>query len=120
MHNLTLSEEFYRVAYIRVVDKPEQVVIGNTRFLLCRQVLVKIRQNIPLDTDVLHVIRHSGRRNGINSRRVVNEVCVKAGFLYLFLGKVPRQLIDDSRHHFKMRKLLCTQRSIGNVPKYQI
>ena len=35
MHDFALAEEFYDVVYIGIVAKPENIVVGDSRLLLC-------------------------------------------------------------------------------------
>lgn len=51
---------------------------------------------------------------------VIHKVDVKAGLFDLLDGEVAGELVDDGADHLQMRQLLGTQRSIGNVPMYQI
>ena len=55
VYYLALTQEFDRIAHVRVVYKSEDVVVGNARLLLSRQVLVKIGENVSLYTNVFHI-----------------------------------------------------------------
>lgn len=47
---------------------------------------------------------------------MVHIIFVEAGCYDFFRGQVACELVYDGADHFQMRKLFCTDRSIGNVP----
>ena len=67
MNHLTCPEEFDRIANIGIIYKTKQIVIGRTRLLLCRQILVKIGYYIALGCKIFCVKRYSRRGNRVNA-----------------------------------------------------
>ncbi len=51
---------------------------------------------------------------------MIDEISVKTAAFDLVGGKVSCELIDYRSDHFKVSEFFGTQRSIGNVPMYQI
>ena len=98
MHDLALSEELDRVTDVGIVDQAQDVVVGDTRLLLGREVLVEVGNHVSLHTDIFHVIRHSAGGNGIHARGVIHEIGCKRALGDLVLGKVARELMDDCRY----------------------
>ena len=84
------------------------------------QVLCEVRDGVARD---LHGARRPRVTRGElreNARRVVDKVRLEPSLLDLLLGQIARKLVNDRADHLEMPQLLCAQRSIGNVPKYQI
>ena len=102
MHHFTFPQEFDGIAYVRVVDEAEQIVIGHSCFLFCRQILIQIREHITLDADILHVKGHARRRNRINSGSVIHKVNIKSGFFDFFLTQIAGQLVNNGSDHLKV------------------
>ena len=117
MNDLTLSEKSYRITYIRIICKPENIVIGNPRFLLRREVLHQICHRVSLDGHAGSVPGAAGRGGGIYACGVVNEIWRKSGVFDLTIIEIPCQLMHNRANHLQVTQFLCTRRSIGNVPK---
>ncbi len=75
---------------------------------ICCKVLMQIREHIPLDTDILHVVGNAGRCDGIYPGGVIHEVHVKTGFFDFVLTQIPGKLVDNGRDHLKVCQFFCT------------
>ena len=120
MHDLPRAEEADDVVHIRIVRQAQNVIIRRAGLLLGRKVLAQIADGVAHD---LHRCGRPGRAGGrlrIDASRVIDEIRRKGALLLLLLRQVPRELVDDRADHLQMPELLRAQRSIGNVPKYQI
>ena len=84
------------------------------------QILRQVGDQIALDGHGRRGPREARGRRRIDARRVVDEVGVKARGVDILLGEIARQLMDDGADHLQMPEFLRSQRSIGNVPMYQI
>ena len=84
------------------------------------QILRQIGDHVAGDGDGAGRPREAGRRGGVDTRRVIHKIGVEARRPDVLLGQISGQLVYDGTHHLQMPQLLCAQRSIGNVPKYQI
>ena len=120
VHYLPLAQEPYRIDYIGVVDETKDVIVGQSRFLLCCNILVQVGENI-----ARYLERGDGEgcarcRLRIDTRRMVDKIGVKSAALYLVIREIFRKLSNDSCDYLLVRELFRAQRSIGNVPMYQI
>ena len=102
MHNLARPKEFYGFAYIRVVYKPQDVVVRASRLLLCRHVLVKVGDGIALHLEFAGVKGNSSRSLGPYANGVVNIILVKAALFDLLHGEIAGQLENNGSNHFQM------------------
>ena len=59
-------------------------------------------------------------RRWVYARRVVYEIRVESSLLDLVDAHRARQLVHDGAYHLEVAELFRAQRSIGNVPMYQI
>ena len=84
------------------------------------EVLREIGDRVAGDGHRRRAPRRTGGRLRIDARGMVDKVACKAGRLDLLLGQRARELMDDGADHLQMAQLLGAQRSIGNVPMYQI
>ena len=84
------------------------------------QILRQIGNQVALDGHGCGIPREAGGRRRIDACGVIHKIGVEtAGFDILFT-EISGQLMHDGADHLQMPQLLCAQRSIGNVPKYQI
>ena len=120
MDDLPLPQELYDVVYVWIVAEPQDVVIGRARLLLCRHVLGKVGDHVALHGHGCGVPREARSGSRIDARRVINEIRIKPGLSDLVDAHRARELMDYRADHLKMPQLLRAQRSIGNVPMYQI
>ena len=51
MDYLALAEKTYHVIYVGIVAEAQNIIVGSSRFLLGRKVLVKVCDDIALDGD---------------------------------------------------------------------
>lgn len=120
MHNFSLPQELYGVAHVGVVAQQKNIVIGNARLLLCCQILVEVCYGVTGGLERCRIKRNTVGIHRVNSGRVVGKVRRKAAGLDFLNGKIARKLVHNGAYHFHMPKFLGAQRSIGNVPMYQI
>ena len=106
MHDLARSEEADRVDHVGVVAETQDIVIRRPRLLFGGKTLVKVGDRVALGSNRERVERHSRRRYGIDARRVIDKVGVKAGFLDILLAEIPRELIYDRADHFEVVQFL--------------
>lgn len=116
MHDLPFPQELDRVAHVRVVDQAQQVVIRRACLLLRSKVLKQIGDRVAGRLEGRRAERRARRGLRVNARRVVDKIAFKAARPNIVRGHVARQLVEDRRDNFFVRKLLGAQRSIGNVP----
>ena len=99
---------------IAAVTLTENVgVISGLSFKMC------IRDST-LRSKAERVKREACRRLRVDSRGMIDKVGLETRFFNLFHRHVARQLMHDRRDHLQMGKFFRSQRSIGNVPMYQI
>lgn len=120
MDDLPLAQELYDVVYVWIVAEPQDVVIGRARLLLCRHVLGKVGDHVALHGHGCGVPRKARSRRWVYARRVVYEIRIKPGLSDLVDAHGARQLVHDGAYHLEVAELFRAQRSIGNVPMYQI
>ena len=120
VYDLPLSQEAENVGHVGIVGKPKQIVIRGSCLLLCRHILVEIGDDIALGGEGGGGIRHAGRINRVHAYGVVGKVRRKSAVDDLLFGQVPRQLMHHGAYHLHVPQLFGSQRSIGNVPMYQI
>ena len=48
MDYLALAEEFDNVVFVGVVGEPEDIIVGDSSLLLCREILVEVGERISL------------------------------------------------------------------------
>ena len=105
-----------RVAHVRVVGEAEDVVVGQTRLLLGRKVLVQVGDGVAGGLEGQRRKRLPRSRDRIDAGRVVDEVGVEARFLNLRRREVARELVDDRADHLHMRQFLGAYIVLRNVP----
>lgn len=120
MDYFPLPQELYDVVYVWIVAEPQDVVIGRARLLLCRHVLGKVGDHVALHGHGCGVPRKARSRRWVYARRVVYEIRIKPCLSDLVDAHGARELMDYRANHLKMPQLFRAQRSIGNVPMYQI
>ena len=106
MNDLSLPQEFDHVVDVRVVAQTQDIVIGDPGFLLCRQILCQIGDQVALDCHARRIVREAGRRRGIDACRMVDKIRIKTSRLDLLIRQIAGQLIDDGADHFQMAQLL--------------
>lgn len=107
MNDFPFSQEFYRITYIRIVSKPENIVVGCTCLLLCCHVLSKVSYYIAFALKICRCKGNSRCCNRIYRSSVVYEIGVKAAFLNLFYCQVSCKLVKYCRNHLNVSKFFC-------------
>ena len=120
VHDLARTQELDDVVDVGIVGKAQDVIVGHARLLLGGEVLGEVGDGIARDLHRRRRPRIAGGELREHAGRVVDEIGIEAGLLDLIYREVSRELVDDGADHLKMPQLLCAQRSIGNVPMYQI
>ena len=108
MDNLPLAQEFNHVADFRVVTQAQNVVIGDTGFLLGGQIFGQIGNGVALDGHAGGRPGETGRRCGIDAGGVIQEIRGKCTLLNLFIGQIAGQLVHDTANHLQMAQLFGT------------
>ena len=108
MHDFSLAQILDGVAHVGVVNKTKYIIISYARLLLCSEVLVKVCDNVALDTDILHIKRYTCRAYGVNAKRMVYEISVQSRALYFLRAKPFRELIKYCGYHLQVREFVCT------------
>lgn len=106
--DLSGPQEADGVVHIRVVGQAQDVVIGKAGFLLRRQVLRQVGDDIAGDLHGGGGPGIAGGKLGIHAGGVVHEIGVEAGGADLVLRQVPGQLMDDGAHHLQVAQFLGT------------
>ena len=120
MHDLPGPQELDDVVDVRVVGQAQDVVIGDPGLLLGGQVLRQVGDQVALDGHGRRVPRGAGGGGGIHPGGVIHKIRLVSRLLDLLRRHVPGQLVDDGADDLQVSQLLGAQRSIGNVPMYQI
>lgn len=108
MNYLTLSQELDGIADVRVIGKPQYVVVCCTCFLLSRQVLCKVGDYVALGLEIGCRKRRSRSCYRVYSGGVIHEICVKSASLDLVYAQIPRQLVEDRGNYFYVGELIRT------------
>ena len=106
MHNLTFTQKLDNVTHIGIINKTENVVICRSCLLLRRHILHQVGDCVTLGLHRRRRPRKTACRRRIYTRRMIDEVSVKAAFLDFFIRKIPRELMHDRPYHLKVSKLL--------------
>ena len=114
--NLPFTEEAYGVADFRILDQPQNIVIGEPCFLFCGHILIEIRNGIAGGLELAGAEGEAAGGLGPDSCRMVNIVGGEALFFQLFCRQVAGELVDDGGNDLQMGQFFGTQRSSGNVP----
>ena len=75
---------------------------------ICRQVLVQIRDNIPLDPHVFHVKGHARSGDRIKTRGMIHKIGGKRCARDILLLEVAGKLVQNGRDDLQMRELFGT------------
>ena len=110
MHNLPCTQEFDRVADIRVIAHTQNVVIGGARFLFCGQILMQVGDGVALGLDISRCPRHTAGRYRIDARGMIDIIRRKAGIHDLLAAKIARKLMHDRADHLQMIEFLRAYR----------
>lgn len=84
------------------------------------QVLRQVGDQVALDGHGRRVPRGAGGGGGIHPGGVIHKIRLVSRLFDLLRRHVPGQLVDDGADDLQVSQLLGAQRSIGNVPMYQI
>lgn len=104
--DLSGAKESDDIAYIRVIAQAQNVVIGDTGFLLRGQILGQVGDRIAGDLHSSGGPGGAGGKLGKDAGGVVHKVAVKACGFDLLLAEVSGQLMDNGPNHFQVPKLL--------------
>ena len=96
--DLPLPQKPDGIAYFRVFYNTQDIVIGGAGFLLCCQILEKIRNGIALGLELTGVKGNAACGLGPDAGGMIDILGAKARCLDLLRGKVSGKLVDDSCH----------------------
>ena len=108
MNDFPGPQEFDDIIDVRIVAETQNVVVGDTCFLLRSQIFCQVGDQVALD---LHGGGGPGGAGGelrIDAGSMIHKVGVKAGSFDLLLAEIAGQLIDDGSHHLQVSQLLST------------
>lgn len=114
MDDLPGPQEANGVVDVRVVGEPQDVVVGKAGFLLRRQVLGQVGDDVAGDLHGGGGPGVAGGELGIYAGGVVHEVGREAGAPDLFLRQIAGQLMDDGPNHLQMAQLFGAD--VGKQP----
>ena len=60
VHKLALTQKAYHIFHIRVINKPQDVIVGGAGFLFRRQILMQIGDGVSLRSNRRGIKRDSG------------------------------------------------------------
>ena len=106
MDDLSLTEIFDDVADVGIVAEAENVIVGDARLLLCRQILVQVCDDVALDADIFHIKGNACGGDGINARGMIHKIGGKGSSLNVLYLEIAGELVNDRRYHFEVCKLL--------------
>lgn len=89
MNKLSFAQEFDRVAHVGIVREAENVIVGQTRFLLCREVFRQVCYRVAGGCESCRRKRRAACRNRINARGVVDEI-IRKRTVFISLSFSPR------------------------------
>ena len=103
--NFPFAKELDHIVYIRIIGKPQNIVIGDPCLLLGSQVLRKICDGIAFDLHSRGSPGGAGGEGWIHPCGMIHKIGREGRILDLTVLQVPGQLVDNGAHHFQMRKL---------------
>lgn len=107
MHHLACTQESDRVRHLRhVAHDAQNVIIRGARLLLCRHVLMQIRDRIALRLEFAGVKRNAARCLRPDGNGVIDIIRTKPGILNLLHRQVSGELVNDRSNHFKVRQFI--------------
>lgn len=121
VYYLSCPEELNDITHIGIVHETQDVIVGGSRLLLCRHILVKVSYYVALGLDVCRREGHARRRGRVNARGMVHEIGIEAIFLYILGAEISRKLINDGADHLEMAQLLHTdvcEKSLQLTPRH--
>lgn len=116
MDDFPLPQEADHVVDIRVVGQAEDVVVGEAGFLLRRQILRQVSDDIARDLHSRGGPGIAGGKLGKDACGVIHEVGVKACGFDLAVAQIAGELVDEGAHHFQMAQFLSPYQG---AKKYQ-
>ena len=116
MDDFPLPQEADHVVDVRVVGQAEDVVVGEAGFLLRRQILRQVGDDIARDLHSRGGPGIAGGKLGKDACGVIHEVGVKACGFDLAVAQIAGELVDEGAHHFQMAQFLSPYQG---AKKYQ-
>lgn len=106
MDNLPLPQKLDRVAHVRVIHQPQDVVVGHPGFLFGSEVLGQVTDDIAGRLQRARRERHARGRLRIDTSGVVHKVGLQATLLDLVDAQALGQLVQDGADDLNMGQLL--------------
>ena len=105
--DFAFSQELEGVADIGVVDEPQQIFVGGSRFLFGGEVFKQVGDRIAFDLQPICREWGTACRLRIDARSMVDKIGVKAAVADLLGGQVAGQLIQNRCNHLLMCQFFC-------------
>lgn len=102
MHYFTFTQEFYHIAYVRIIADSEDVVIGSSGFLLRRKIFVNIGERIGFALDVCGGKRHTAGIGWVNRICVIHIICAYSVSVKALCALACCELGYYRAYHFEM------------------
>ena len=104
--DLTLTQKADRVGNVAVIAKTQDIIVGEARFLLCRQVFGKIGNGVAGGLSVRGGKGLAAGGNGVDTRGVVHEIGGESAVLNLLGSKIAGELVYYRRNYLLVRQFL--------------
>ena len=114
--DLTFPQETDDIVYIGIIAEPQDVIIGDTGFLLCCKVFRQIADHIALDCHGCCIVRPAGSCGGIDTCGVIDEIGIETCGFDLILAEIAGKLMHQRANHFQMSEFLCTYKRVQMEP----
>ncbi len=104
--DLPLPQEADHIVDIRIIRKPENIIISCTGLLLGSQILRQIGDGIAFDGHGSSTSGEAGGCGGVHTGSVIHKIGSKGAVLNLAVLQISGQLMDDGPNHFQMAQFL--------------
>ena len=107
MNDLPFPEEFDHIVHIRVIGKPQNIIVGHTRLLFSSQIFHQVCHRIALYLHGRCAPGKTGSRCGIYACGMIHKVRSKCRILNLGILQISGQLMHDGSDHLQMTQFFC-------------
>ena len=102
MDDLSGPEKFDDIVYIRIIGEAQDIIIGDSSLLLCRQIFCKVGDQVALHRHAGGAPGEARRSSGINTGSPVYKIGVKARSADLFLSQISGELVYNRTNHLQV------------------
>ncbi len=102
MNHFPLSQEANGIRHLRILYQAQNIVVGDSCFLFCCQILMKICDRISFGLKFTSIKWNPSCGLGPKAGGVINVVGPKSRFFNLFHSKVSGKLMDNSADNLEM------------------